>query len=170
MIEFARQRVPEARFHVKSFLEFRIPACRAVTALREVFSYLIDPNDSLRTLRLVWEQVFDALAPHGLLVFDVAGLDRCKGIKQRFFEGKDWACVVEFHKDKAEQKLTRRIVSFRRVGDTFRRHEETHTQLLYSGAKIVDVLRQIGFRVRQVRSYGDRHLSPGVAAFIARKP
>ena len=33
MIEIARRRVPEAEFHVESFLRFDLPACRAVTAL-----------------------------------------------------------------------------------------------------------------------------------------
>ena len=32
MIELAHQRVPEATFHVQSFLQFRMPPCRAVTA------------------------------------------------------------------------------------------------------------------------------------------
>ena len=41
MIEIARRRVPEAEFHVQSFLQFGVPACRAVTALGEVFNYLV---------------------------------------------------------------------------------------------------------------------------------
>src|SRR6516165_376478 len=49
MIALARQRVPEATFHVQSFVEFPIPGCRAVTALGEVFNYLFDPRNSLRT-------------------------------------------------------------------------------------------------------------------------
>ena len=53
MIELARQRVPNAEFHVGSFVEFRAPACRAITALGEVFNYLFDPRNSLRTLRRV---------------------------------------------------------------------------------------------------------------------
>ena len=40
MIELARQRVPEATFHVQSFVAFPIPACRAVTAQGEVFNYV----------------------------------------------------------------------------------------------------------------------------------
>jgi SAM-dependent methyltransferase len=170
MIELARPRVPEATFHVQSFLEFEIPACRAVTALGEVFNYLFDPKNSLRTLRQVCKGAFDALTPHGLLVFDVAEPARCKGLTQKFIEGEDWACLVDIHRDVSKQRLTRRIVSFRKVGDTYRRHEETHTQQLYSGTRITEMLRNTGFRVRQMRSYGEYPLGPGVVAFVASKP
>jgi hypothetical protein len=170
VIELARQRVPESQFHVGSFIQFRVPPCRAVTALGEVFNYLFDPNNSLRTLRRVCQRVFDALTPKGLLVFDVAEPGRCKGLTQRFMEGEDWTCLVEIRHDVAKQRLTRRIVSFRKVGDSYRRHEESHTQQLYPGTKMAEMLRDTGFRVRQVRSYGKYSLPPGVVAFIARKP
>jgi SAM-dependent methyltransferase len=170
MIDLARQRVPEATFRVQSFVECPMPACRAVTALGEVFNYLFDPNNSLRTLRRLCRRIFDALTPQGLLVFDVAEPGRCKGIKQRFFEGDDWTCLVEFHQDVARQRLTRRIVSFRRIGDIYRRHEETHTQQLYRGTAIAGMLRQIGFRVRLVRSYGEYPLAKRVVGIVARKP
>jgi SAM-dependent methyltransferase len=170
MIELARPRVPEARFHVHSFVEFPIPACRAVTALGEVFNYLFDPKNSLRTSRRVCQGVFDALTPKGLLVFDLAEPGRCKGVTQRFMEGDDWTCLVEIRQDVAKQRLTRRIVSFRKVGNTYRRHEETHTQQLYSGTRIAEMLRNIGFRVRLVRSYGDFPLAERVVGVVARKP
>ena len=34
MIELARQRVPAAEFHVASFLDFQLPACSAITAIK----------------------------------------------------------------------------------------------------------------------------------------
>jgi SAM-dependent methyltransferase len=169
MIELARRRVPEAEFHVGSFLQFRLPTCRAVTALGEVFNYLFDKANSLRSLRRVCRQVFEALGPGGLLVFDVAEPDRCRGLTQRFVEGEDWACLVEFQHDTARQRLTRRIVSFRKVVDTYRRHEETHAQQLYPGTQVAEMLRQIGFRVRTARRYGEYPLSPAVVALVARK-
>jgi hypothetical protein len=151
-------------------VEFPIPACRTITALGQVFNYLFDPNNSLRTLRRVCKGVFDALTPNGLLVFDVAEPGRRKGLTQRFMEGKDWTCLVQVHQDVVKQRLTRRIVSFRKVGDTYRRHEESHTQQLYPGAKIAEILRQIGFRVRQVRRYGEFPLAERVVGLVARKP
>jgi hypothetical protein len=85
-------------------------------------------------------------------------------------EGEDWTCLVEFRHDVARRQLTRRIVSFRKAGESYRRHEETHTQQLYPGTKVAEMLRAIGFRVRQSRSYGKHPLSPGVVALVARKP
>ena len=114
--------------------------------------------------------MFDALTPKGLLLCDVAEPGRCKGVTQRFMEGQDWTCLVECHHNAAKQQLTRRIVSFRKVGDSYRRHEETHTQQLYPGTKIAEMLRQIGFRVKQVRSYGGFPLAERVVGVVARKP
>src|SRR5579871_1460154 len=170
MIDLARERVPQAQFQESSFVEFRIPVCQAVTALGEVFNYLFDPSNSLRTLRQVFTRIFEALTSNGLLIFDVAEPGRCKGLRQRFFEGDDWTCLVEIRQEVATQQLTRRIVTFRRVGDSYRRHEESHTQQLYSGKRIAAMLRDIGFRVRPMRSYGKYRLSPRVVAFVARKP
>jgi SAM-dependent methyltransferase len=170
MIELARQRVPKSEFHVGSFIRCRVPPCQAVTALGEVFNYLFDPNNSLRTLQRVCQRVFDALTPKGLLVFDVAEPGRCKGLTQRFMEGEDWTCLVEIRHDVAKQRLSRRIVSFRNVGGSYRRHEESHIQQLYLGTKMAEMWREIGFRVRQVRSYGKYSFRAGVVAFIARKP
>ncbi len=118
----------------------------------------------------MFKRVFDALMPNGLLVFDVAEPGRCKGVKQSFKEGPDWTCLVEYRHDDAKQQLTRRIVSFRRVGDNYRRHEETHVQQLYQGTKIAEVLREIGFRVRLVRRYGKYRLPQGTVGIVARKP
>jgi SAM-dependent methyltransferase len=170
MVALARQRVPEVEFHVGSFVSFRMPACRAVTALGEAFNYLFDPNNTLRALRRVCKGIFNALTSKGVLIFDVAEPGRCRGFTQRFTEGEGWTCLVEYHPNVSKQQLTRHIVSFRKVGDAYRRHEETHTQQLYSGMKIAEMLRDIGFRVRLMRSYGDYPLPERVVGIVARKP
>ena len=125
MIEIARQRVPEATFHVSFLLDFKFPTCRAVTAMGEVLDYLFDKRNSMRALRRLSERVFDALEPNGLFVLDVAEPGRSK--RQKFFikEGPDWSCLVEYDHDNDKQRLTRRIVTFRKIGDNYRRHEES---------------------------------------------
>jgi SAM-dependent methyltransferase len=170
MIELARRRVPDAEFHVASFLQFRIPPCRAVTALGEVFNYLFDTTNSLSSLRQVCRSVFDALAPNGILIFDVAEPGRCGGRTQGFREGDGWAVLVEYQHDVPKQRLARRIVTFRKIGESYRRHEETHPQQLYKGSSIARMLRKIGFRVRLMRSYGSYPLAENVVALVARKP
>lgn len=170
MIELARQRVPQAEFLVGSFLKYPLPPCRAVTALGEVFSYLFDAANSMKSLRRLCGEVFDALTPGGLLIFDVAEPGRCQGLKQRFTEGPDWTCLVEYQHDLKKGQLRRRIVSFRKIGEAWRRSEETHRQQLYKGSSLARMLRRIGFRVRLVRSYGDHVLAEGVVGIVARKP
>jgi SAM-dependent methyltransferase len=170
MIAHARQRVPEGEFHADSFLRFELPECGTVTALGEVFNYLFDRTNSLRTLERLCRNVFHALAPGGILIFDVAEPGRCQGMKQAFREGEDWACLVECQHDVPRQRLTRRIVTFRKVGSSYRRHEETHPQQLYKRAQIARMLRSTGFRVRTVRRYGAYVFPKSVIGFVAKKP
>ena len=169
MIEIARRRVPEAEFHVKSFLHFRFPACQAVTAINEVFNYLFDEGNSLRSLRRLFTEVFNVLSPKGLFVFDVAEPRRWKGPKQGFREGEGWTCFVHYEHNSDKQQLTRRIVTFRKTGNEYRRQEETHRQQLYRGTTLADILRDIGFRVRLVRSYGAYRLPDHVVGIVARR-
>jgi SAM-dependent methyltransferase len=170
MIDLARQQVPEAQFHVASFTQFQFPACQAVTALGEVFNYLFDATNSLTTLKRVCQKISAALAPSGILVFDNAEPGRCAGQTQAFTEGQDWTCLVEYQHDVSKARLTRRIVSFRKLGTSYRRSEELHPQQLYHGTTIAKMLRQIGFRVRLMRNYGAYRLPERVVAVVARKP
>ncbi|HEY5311495.1 MAG TPA: class I SAM-dependent methyltransferase [Pirellulales bacterium] len=170
MLAIARRRVPEGTFLLGSFVDFPVPACRAVTALGEVFSYRFDEHNSLSALRQVFRNVFDALVPGGVLIFDVVVPGRHAGLKQAFREGEDWACLVEYLHDEPNQQLTRRIVTFRRLGDAYRRHEETHRQQLYQSAEVAEALRSIGFLVEIVAGYGERTFPAGVAGFMAMKP
>lgn len=169
MTEIARQRVPEAEFQVESFLKFRIPPCAAVTALGEVFNYLFDPDNSLRSLQVVCSNIFDVLPSGGMLIFDVAEPGRNRGLKQSFREGPDWACLVEYQHDETNQQLTRHIVTFRKIDDAYRRHEEVHRQQRYEEAAITQMLKSIGFQVQAVRSYGEFPLVQGLVGFVASK-
>jgi SAM-dependent methyltransferase len=170
MIEIARCRAAQAKFHAGSFLKFPFPPCVAVTALGEVFNYLFDTENSAAAIEMTFHRIFDALSPGGFLVFDVAEPGRCRGMKQSVKEGDDWLCAVEYIHDEANQQLTRRIVSFRKIGPAWRRSEETHRQQLYPAADLARLLEQTGFAVRVVRSYGDYPLPESLAAFIAQKP
>lgn len=169
MIEIARQRVPEAELHVGSFLRFPIPPCRAVTALGEVFNYLFDADNSLPSLQAVCRHVFEALSPGGLLIFDVAEPGRCRGRTQAFTEGGDWTCLVEYRHDVSHQQLTRRIVTFRRIGEVYRRCEEIHHQQLYEEGVMTSMLEDVGFEVTVVRGYGEHRLGECVVGFIAKR-
>lgn len=170
MIAIARRRVPEAEFHVQSFLEYRLPACQAVTAINEVFNYLFDESNSLRSLRRLFRAVFKALPPQGLFIFDVAEPRRWKGPRQGVREGEGWTCLVYYEQGSDAQQLTRRIVTYRKTSQGYRRQEEIHRQRLYRGPELAGILRDIGFRVRLVRSYGAYPLAAHLVGIVARKP
>ena len=169
MIEIARRRVPQGEFHVASLLKAKLPRCDAVTSLGECFNYLFDKNNSISELRQLFRRVYAALKPAGLLIFDVAEPGRGKGPRQKHKEGDDWAVMVEVDEDTSTNLLTRRITSFRRVGEHYERDEELHRLQLYRRSEIARELRDAGFSVRTVRAYGDQPMIEGCVGFVARK-
>ena len=171
MVKICRQRVPAGVFHHGSFLDAGLPACVAVTAMGEIFNYLIDQKNSPRRLERFFGRVFDALVPGGLFVFDVAVPGRVPGGKrQGFSQGEDWACLFDAEEDSQRKILTRRITSFRKRGAAWRRDHEVHRLRLYDRDDLLSRLRAIGFRVRTVASYGESAFPPGYLGIVARKP
>jgi SAM-dependent methyltransferase len=164
MIRSARQRVPAAELHCGSFATIKLPPCDAVTALGEPLNYLPSAASVRRTLR----NVYRALRPGGLFVFDVR-TPSTKSVEPRTVArvGDDWACIASIEEDGA--RLTRHITTFRQSGRSFRRGNETHVLGLYPQTEIAGWLRDLGFRVRTKRSYGDYRLAPRQVAFVAQK-
>lgn len=170
MIALSRHRVPGAEFRVGSLFDADIPPCGAVTAISEVLNYLFDLDDESRSLARLFRRVYEALAQGGVFVFDVAGPGQvAQGIVSRSFtEGTDWVVLVE--KREQQRVLTRRISTFRKVGESYRRDDEVHRQRLYEASEIAGELRGVGFEVRTMPAYG-RYLLPNAhSAFVARKP
>jgi len=172
MIEISRRRVPEAEFRVGSLFDTEIPPCVAVTAVSEVLNYLFDAENSGEGLARLFRRVHEALVPGGVFVFDVAGPGQVpRGSKTRgFSEGEDWVVVLEKEEDAERGTFTRRIISFRKVGEHYRRTDEVHRQRLYRPSEIAGELRRTGFQVRTMRAYGRYDLPRSHAAFVARKP
>ena len=172
MVELARRRAPEAEFRVGSLFEVEFPRCVAVTAISEVLNYLFDAENEDRGLSRLFRRVHDALVPGGVFVFDVLGPGQVPpGEKTRGFRvGEDWAVHSELEEDARRGTMERRIVSFRKVGENYRRDEEVHRVRLYEPSGLSAELGRAGFLVRTMRSYGDLPLSEGHAAFVARKP
>lgn len=169
MIEIARQRVPEATFRVGSFVGAEMPPCVAVCAIGEVLNYAFDDCNNDVARAALFADVFSALKPGGLFFFDVAGPDRAPAHTTRTFtERPDWAVLTEVSEDGGV--LTRRITTFRRSGDLYRRDVETHRQHLISPDEIEAELRACGFGVERVGAYDDTRFTSGVHGFNARKP
>jgi SAM-dependent methyltransferase len=172
MIELSRNRVPAAEFMVGSLFEVEIPRCQAVTAVSEVLNYLFDAENEELGLGRLFRRVHDALVPGGVFVFDVLGPGQVPpGARTKGFSvGEDWAVLSELEEDAERGTMERRIVSFRKVGEFYRRDDEVHRVRLYDPAELSAELESTGFRVRTMRSYGAHPLSEGHAAFVARKP
>src|SRR5215203_1873599 len=172
MIGIARSRAPEAEFRVGSLFEVEIPRCGAVTAVSEVLNYLFDAENENLGLGRLFRRVHEALVPGGVFVFDVLCPGQVPpGARTKGFSvGEDWAVLSELEEDAERGTMERRIVSFRKVGEYYRRDAEVHRVRLYNPAELSTELQRTGFRVRILRSYGDFPLSEGHAAFVARKP
>lgn len=171
MIDLARRRIPHGRFRVGSLLTAELPPCMAVTAVGECINYTFDPGNTRRALAALFRRVHRALNPGGLLLFDAAGPGRIPGGGPRLVhaEGDGWAVLVTAVEDARSAILTRRITTFRRVGELYRRDQEVHRLRLFRRSEVVDLLRAIGFRVRTMRAYGAFNLPPGLVGFLARK-
>jgi len=172
MVNLARQRVPRGQFRVQSLLQAELPPCVAVAAVGECVNYLFDDSNTKSKLAKVFRRIYAALAPGGLFLFDVVEPGRVPGPGPRrsFWEGEDWAVLVTSDEDRRRGLLTRRITSFRRVGDLYRRDEEVHRQRLLARSELAGQLRSIGFQVRIIRGYGPLRFGPGHVGFMARKP
>ena len=105
----------------------------AVAAVGECFNYLFDRRNTREELARLFGQIHQALNRDGLLLFDVAEPGRVPGGGPiRFFvDQPDWAVLVVSEEDPTSRLLTRRITTFRRIGDLYRRDQEIHRQRAY---------------------------------------
>jgi hypothetical protein len=78
--------------------------------------------------------------------------------------------LVTTEEDPPHGVLTRRITSFRKVGDLYRRDHEVHRQRLIAPADMAERLRAAGFEVDVLSAYGPRPFAAGHAGFLARRP
>jgi SAM-dependent methyltransferase len=172
MIELSRRRVPEAEFRVGSLFDADLPPCAAVTAVSEVLNYLFDEENERDGLRGIFQRVYGALTPGGAFVFDVLGPGQVPpgATAKGFRVGEDWAVMSEREEDAERGTMERRILSFRKVGECYRRVDEVHRVRLYDPSELSAALAGVGFRVRTMSAYGDYPLGEAHAAFEARKP
>lgn len=172
MVALARTRVPAAEFHVGSFVSTALPACVAVAAIGEVLNYGFDSANKASARTDFLGRAYEALAPGGRLLFDIAGLERAApgGATRTFARGPDWTVLVETTLDRSTDVLTRTITTFRQVGRMYRKREEVHRLQLVDHADVLTSARAVGFEVDVVPTYWAEPLPPGVAAFICAKP
>lgn len=169
MIDIARRRAPKSNFVVGSFLKYQLPSCEVVTAFGEIFNYLFDKQNNLTRLYAFFKRVYDALQPDGLFIFDIAEPGRGQGPKQKHVDNGDWTVIVDVEEDAKTNRLTRQVVNYRKIGDSYRRSDEKHVLQLYKGTDIAKKLRTIGFKVRIVKGYGKSQFPKNWVGLIAYK-
>ena len=172
LLEIARRRAPGARFEQGPLLDAGLPPCVAVTAIGEVLGYAFDARTGAESTAALLERIHAALAPGGLLLFDVAVAGRASRRPRRTWrEGEGWLLCVEAAEDRGERRLTRRIALFRQDAEgAWRRSDEVHTLYLHDPDELTAALVRAGFEAQLLRGWGRMRLGRGHVAFAARRP
>jgi SAM-dependent methyltransferase len=167
MIEIARERVPEARFEVASLYDAELPPCVAVTGIGEAFNYRFDERAGFDSMCEVFERAHTALAPGGILIFDVAQPGRAMPrLERTTWEGEGWVVTSETIEAPGTDTLERRITSTR--GDEV--DVEVHRLALYDHEDVFSALRECGFDPATLASYAeDYRFGVGHGGFYAVK-
>ena len=116
-------------------------------------------------------RVFKALWPGGIFLFDMAGPGRIpgNGIGHFVEVGEDWGVLVDAVEDK-RGILTRTITTLRKTPKGIAQTDEVHRQRLVPAAKVLEMLRKVGFKARSLQGYDGNRFAPGHSVFIARRP
>ena len=165
MIDRAKKASSSTQFICGSFADAIIPTCDAITSLGEPLNYL----NSGRLMQKTIKNAYAALRRNGLFVFDVRHppVQRVDSINH-VRSANEWFCHALI--EESPRQLIRRITTFRKVGNHFRRDQETHCLKLCSKRKMLEWLRGVGFRVRTFPGYGDYKLTKRQSVFVCRKP
>jgi len=179
MIELAREIAPSAKLTLGSvhdaevFAQLGESRFEAVSATGEILNYAHDPRAGLESLRIAFQRIYAALKPGGVFLFDLAGPGRApdgKGLSMR--DTKGWLVISQSSEASIEgaPTLTRKIVSFIRDGDVYRRDDETHTLRLFSISEVLAALHEAGFDAQHLDAgYPGVGAIRGWNAYLARK-
>jgi SAM-dependent methyltransferase len=170
LIAAAREAAPGARFIQASVYDVELPACDAIVALGEPLSYHAPDRDGAALVARFIAGASRALAPGGLLAFDVIVAEGPPLDARGWQSGDDWAVLAATEEDRDARRLVRHIETFRRVGESYRRAREDHHVQLFPEGDVRGWLEGAGFDVEVATAYGPAELLPRRLAFFARKP
>jgi SAM-dependent methyltransferase len=172
MIALAQKRVPKGAFHAQSLFTADLPSCVAIAMVGECLNYLFDDRHSPEKVQQILVRAFAALTSGGLLILDVAEPGRVPGPgpTKSFAEGDGWAVHVTSEEDRQQELLTRQTISFRKVGDLYRRDHEVHRLQLLPRSQMLSWLQELGFEVQILAGYGPVPFAQRHVGFLAAKP
>jgi len=77
--------------------------------------------------------------------------------------------LVSAQEDRTKRLLTRRITTFRKVGELYRRDQEIHRLRLVTESELLEQLGGLGFKVYILDSYEQLQFPPGHTGFLVHK-
>ncbi len=141
----------------------------AVCAL-DGLDYIIEPEDCCQAIR----QVYRALNPGGIFIFDVNTPEKLRAMDGQVFldEDEDVFCIWRGEFDEKANICSYGMDLFQREAELWRRSFEEHQEYAYTAAQLKDYLKSAGFT--HIRIYADGRLeAPGAGEqriyFSARK-
>ncbi len=171
LLAMARQAAPGARFVQGSAYGVPLEPCEGVLALGEPLTYHAPEADAEARLRGFLAAAARALAPGGLLAFDLIVTDG-PGLDGRgWVSAEGWAILYETREDRPRRRLTRTIETFRRAeaGAGYRRAREVHEVRTFEAADVMAWLGAAGFEVEVADRYGAHALAPRRRAFFGTR-
>ncbi len=122
----------------------------AVCAL-DGLDYILDPADCQQAIR----QVYKALNPGGIFIFDVNTPEKLRAMDGQVFldEDDDVYCVWRGEFNEATNICSYGMDLFQRQGDLWLRSFEEHREYAYSAEELKTYLQNAGFT--HIRIYGD---------------
>ena len=167
LLAIARAEVADARFIHGSAYEVALPECEAIAAVGEPLTYH-ESDDDARVAGF-FRKAAEVLPPGGMLIFDLIETGEPSLAGRFWTSGEDWAVLAETEEDQKERTLVRRIETFRRVGELYRRGREVHRVRLFDAAVLTAQLAQCGFTTEKAEAYGEQKLGPRRRAFFATR-
>ncbi len=175
MLTVASQRAQEQEkqplFVCQMLQELALPrgVDMAVCAL-DGLDYILDPDDCCQAIR----QVYRALNPGGIFIFDVNTPEKLRAMDGQVFldEDDDVYCVWRGEFDEKTNICSYGMDLFQRDGEAWYRSFEEHKEYAYTARQLKDYLKSAGFT--HIRVYADGLLEPPRAGeqriyFSARK-
>jgi SAM-dependent methyltransferase len=169
LLAFAQQAAPAARFVHGSVYDVEIPDSEAIVALGEPLTYHARDADAEGLVGVFFRRASAALPQGGLLIFDVIETGQPSLAGPSWSSGDDWAVLVETTEDLEASTLVRRIETFRKTGELYRRGQEVHTVRLFDTQTLRNQLTECGFVTETAHAYGSQGLNPRRCAFIATR-
>jgi hypothetical protein len=169
LLTIARAVVPGASFIHGSLYETPIPKCEAIVALGEPLTYHSDLATADMRVAMFFRRASEILPEGGMLIFDIIELGQPSLDGRNWTSGADWAVLSESSEDQASRILVRKIQTFRRVGEFYRRESETHTIRLLETPALIKQLADCGFSVETATAYGSHKLIPRRRAFFCTR-